>query len=412
MKLLVIDAIGLHTGFIGCYGNEWVVTPTLDSLAADGVVFDNHIADLPLLHNNRLSSARTGRWRGEGPLDMVNLFAERGWKTDVVTPESLEDFLPSVRAATRAWKRTKSALLWVDGPSLAPPWFLPQAALETYFEDGPEDDDDDEDEDEDDDEGVEEGRNKDQEEEQKPPLAPWPNPRPGKHEKLSDDDWDRLRDTYAGVVTYFDARVEELCNFLVERNLAEEFTLCITARSGLSLGEHGSIGDGAGRLHSERTHVPLILRLPIEDYAGNRIRALTQPVDLLPSFMEYCFNEGMPCDGHSFMGLLRREKEEIRSHAVSMTAEGREGYLRTKEAALCLSLNEAGETERDPQSLTSALYLKPEDRWEINDMSKARSEQLEEMEQTLRMWMRGHDAVTEKKEPLTTEAQRYREENV
>ena len=46
-KVLVLAVRGLHLGFLGCYGNDWVATPTLDRLAAEGVVFDLHFADCP-----------------------------------------------------------------------------------------------------------------------------------------------------------------------------------------------------------------------------------------------------------------------------------------------------------------------------------------------------------------------------
>ena len=45
MKVLVVVARGLQPGMAGCYGNLWVDTPALDRLAAEGVVFDQHLAD-------------------------------------------------------------------------------------------------------------------------------------------------------------------------------------------------------------------------------------------------------------------------------------------------------------------------------------------------------------------------------
>src|SRR5262245_65206019 len=45
MKVLCVEASGLHLGYLGCYGNEWVATPHLDRLATEGVVFDRHYAD-------------------------------------------------------------------------------------------------------------------------------------------------------------------------------------------------------------------------------------------------------------------------------------------------------------------------------------------------------------------------------
>jgi hypothetical protein len=49
MKILVIEVAGLHLGYLGCYGNDWVATPNLDRIAVDGIVFDWHIADQPEL---------------------------------------------------------------------------------------------------------------------------------------------------------------------------------------------------------------------------------------------------------------------------------------------------------------------------------------------------------------------------
>src|SRR5262249_35996695 len=47
MKVVVVNARGLHLGYVSACGNEWIETPAFDRLAAEGVVFDNHIADQP-----------------------------------------------------------------------------------------------------------------------------------------------------------------------------------------------------------------------------------------------------------------------------------------------------------------------------------------------------------------------------
>ena len=49
MKIIVIEAAGLHLGYVGCYGNDWVATPNLDRLAMRGIVFDWHIVAQPEL---------------------------------------------------------------------------------------------------------------------------------------------------------------------------------------------------------------------------------------------------------------------------------------------------------------------------------------------------------------------------
>ena len=45
MKAIILVARGLQLGALGCYGNAWIDTPALDTLAAEGIVFDQHFAD-------------------------------------------------------------------------------------------------------------------------------------------------------------------------------------------------------------------------------------------------------------------------------------------------------------------------------------------------------------------------------
>src|SRR5262245_46608938 len=60
MKAIVLILRGCPVGWLGAYGNEWVVTPHLDRLASESVVFDRHISDCP-------EPAAAGRaWLGVG----------------------------------------------------------------------------------------------------------------------------------------------------------------------------------------------------------------------------------------------------------------------------------------------------------------------------------------------------------
>src|SRR5262249_29498181 len=47
MKVVVIAVDGLPAWALGAYGNDWIPTPNLDEFAAQSVVFDQHIADVP-----------------------------------------------------------------------------------------------------------------------------------------------------------------------------------------------------------------------------------------------------------------------------------------------------------------------------------------------------------------------------
>src|SRR6476646_1640875 len=47
MNVVVLALRGCPVAALGPYGNEWVVTPNLDRLAAESVVFDRHVSDCP-----------------------------------------------------------------------------------------------------------------------------------------------------------------------------------------------------------------------------------------------------------------------------------------------------------------------------------------------------------------------------
>ena len=106
MKILVLEPTGLHTAFLGCYGNDWVATPNLDRFAADGIVFDQHFVERPD-HSPDLGllerSAGTGRyfWPGETRYKGVDIEevarqgrAAEAWVVAFPTPmRSLDDLL-------------------------------------------------------------------------------------------------------------------------------------------------------------------------------------------------------------------------------------------------------------------------------------------------------------------------------
>src|SRR2546421_3933934 len=90
MKILCINVAGLHLGYLGCYGNEWVETPHLDRLAAEGVVFDQHLADTP----GNTPGAWTGRYQfaprpqAESAPALGTLMQAHGIPTAFVTPQA------------------------------------------------------------------------------------------------------------------------------------------------------------------------------------------------------------------------------------------------------------------------------------------------------------------------------------
>lgn len=234
MNVIVFALRGCPVVALGPYGNEWIATPNLDRLAAEGVVFDRHISDCP--DPTAAGRAwRTGRHQvpplppsppaGEGsvvgdaastphpnppPLggreqdgDLLAVLKARGVRTVLVRNTRVQndahaDFYagwddlfdarpdPADRSPADALLRTLPAvldnlagtagwLLWVEIDHLLPPWVVRQDVFDVYIGDLIEDDEpeeEDEAEEDSDGEGEPEEEGDEDEHEQEPEVEP------------------------------------------------------------------------------------------------------------------------------------------------------------------------------------------------------------------------------------------------
>src|SRR5437764_10934356 len=107
MNILVVEASALHLGFLGCYGNDWVATPNLDRLAAEGIVFDQHIAYCPEPDRRPLP-----------PREELLSRSERSTIVERSTiAASLDRFAGHAIGAIERARQDDSSILWIDGPS-------------------------------------------------------------------------------------------------------------------------------------------------------------------------------------------------------------------------------------------------------------------------------------------------------
>jgi arylsulfatase A-like enzyme len=394
MNALMLEVPALHLGYLGCYGNEWVATPALDRLAAQSIVFDWHMAD----SLDPLPSDWTGRYSFPGPGEdaaredhpthgLNALLRAAGIRFTHVGPSpraegaadgtALERTLEAALVALDDLRGAERWLLWAELPPLVPPWELPEDFRDRYFTRAPEED-------------SEEGEG---------PPEPLLDPPGGPLDAEDFELWERIQLTYAGVVSYLDT---SLGVFLEELGrLPEEPLLILTARRGLALGEHGILGDERPWLHDEVIHLPLIVRLPGGAEAGRRIAALTQPADLYATLLE-TFGLPVPetAHGRSLWPLLRGEAEQVRPYACAGWERGGavEWALRTPAWGFLLPvLVPPGDRPREPH-----LYVKPDDRWEVNDVRQHHLELVDHLEGVLR----GFVAAARRPGPLAAPALR------
>jgi arylsulfatase A-like enzyme len=280
---------------------------------------------------------------------------------------ALERTLEAVSAVLERLAPCEHWLLWVELATLLPPWDVPADDLERYCgEEAAEDAEDGEDE----------------EEQETEALQPLPDPLAGPLDPADDVTFLRLQRTCGGVVSHVDAGLGSLFEHLREEHLLDDLLVLVTSDHGLPLGEHGVIGLGRPWLHDERIHLPLLVRLPGGAEAGRRVSALTQPVDLLPTLLDAFGLPPPPVHGRSLLPLLRGEQAPVRAYACAGLRQGAEAEwaLRSPDWSFLLPVAQVADAPpRPPQ-----LYVKPDDRWEVNNVLQHHLELAEHLEQTLR----------------------------
>jgi len=167
--------------------------------------------------------------------------------------------------------------------------------------------------------------------------------------------------------------------------LDKESLLIFTSDRGQALGEHGVVGEVRPWLHDELLHLPLIVRLPGSAEAGGHVSALTQSVDVLPTLLESFGLGSAAVHGQSLFPLLRGQVDTVREYACAglRVGEEREWAIRTPEWSY-LSPQRPETTARSRQP---RLYVKPDDRWEVNDISQHHPEVVERLGRTLRQFV-------------------------
>ena len=245
----------------------------------------------------------------------------------------------------------------IEWGGLFPPWNPPAEMLAEQFEDWDFDED----------------------------PEPWPDPPPGRIDPTDDQSFVRLQRTYAAAVRHFDQELGEHLNGVDAGDL-----LILTASRGQNLGEHGLVGDFRPWLHEELVHLPLIVRLPEKAQAGRRVSHLTQTVDVPATILD-ALGIAKPEDwhGHSVLPMCNGGGP-VRSFVCMglQIGEAIEYALQTPDEKVILPVAvPASDPPRGPM-----YFVKPDDRWEVNDVRQHHLDRAEDLDRTLREFVTGQAA--------------------
>ncbi|MBS0262096.1 MAG: sulfatase-like hydrolase/transferase [Planctomycetes bacterium] len=419
-RAIVISFDHWHLGYLGSYGNDWIETPHLDRLAAQGITFDRHFSD-----NIDPAAANHAWWTGrvQFPLDhdeqracpswcdvlhaagvQTRLFIESDGKDDISiappfghvqsvagrdgfeVPEQETPFACTVQEVSRWLTGSPTgsgpAVLWVKSRGIPTPWIPPEVFSDLYLEEfglaaqgdertvdstQPEDD---ETADAADDENETEDHEDSHERETVESAAEESEDASEAQRSTVDEslDWRYAGAMYAAYATLVDRWLGKLLQAIDASPEWRGALLIVTAGAGEALGEHGRLDEAQAPLRAESVHAPLWVRLPERDQAGTRRSALVQTTDIGPTLLDWL---AVPCEtpplaendldlaGKSLLPLVRNTVDEIRD--VLWMGSGRtEWGLRTDEFFYA----EPGDQGTETDLSAAVLFEKPHDRWD------------------------------------------------
>jgi arylsulfatase A-like enzyme/Flp pilus assembly protein TadD len=127
---------------------------------------------------------------------------------------------------------------------------------------------------------------------------------------------------YDGEVAYADACVGKLLDALRKHGLYDETLIAVMADHGESLGAHGENTHGVF-LYDETIHVPLLIKLPLNLAAGRRIDARAGLVDVAPTILRAAgIAPPVEMQGQSLL-------EAIKAKETAVSFEDRPAYAET-----------------------------------------------------------------------------------
>jgi arylsulfatase A-like enzyme len=368
--LVVVDS--LRQDHLGCYGNEWIKTPNIDSFAAESAIFENVRSEaLPTIPVRRTLCTGKRVFPFEDFPQPKGLYVKRrGWRplreSDVTVAEVLRDqgyvtgfitdtyhmFKPTMNfhRGFDCWQWIRGQeydmyksqpLEGVDLSRYVKPG-MSTRVLEQYFKNAVE--------------------RKSEEDYQSPkvfraamnwleenssqsatrqfflwvdsfdPHEPWDPPAyyvdmydPGyegveivypagvKVSQLTPEELKHMQALYAGEVTMVDRWFGRFMDKVRELGLSENTLIVFMADHGKIHGEHGVIGMASQYVYTELYNIPVLIRHPEGEGAGKRIRALAYNYDLIPTIFNLLGAEPPEdLDGLDLWPLITGEETELR----------------------------------------------------------------------------------------------------
>ena len=141
----------------------------------------------------------------------------------------------------------------------------------------------------------------------------------GSVDYLSREELTYLRAMYAGEVTLVDRWFGYFMDTLRSSGLMDRSVVIVLADHGHPHGDHGLIMKSPENMYNELLRIPLMIRLPNAERAGQRVAPLVQTDDLLPTTLDLVGlgHEAVCMTGKSAWKLVTGEVESLRDVVIT-----------------------------------------------------------------------------------------------
>jgi arylsulfatase A-like enzyme len=164
------------------------------------------------------------------------------------------------------------------------------------------------------------------------PIRDWP--RYGRVDELPEE-CEELRANYYAVVALCDFLLGQLLDYFDTHDLWKDTALIVSTDHGFLLGEHDFWAKNRMNMYEEIVHIPLFVHDPQVQAGGERRRALTQTIDLAPTFLDLFGSPAAPeMQGRSLLPVAAVD-QDLREGALFgyfggavNTTDGRYSYHR------------------------------------------------------------------------------------
>lgn len=136
-------------------------------------------------------------------------------------------------------------------------------------------------------------------------------------------DRERLSNLYDNEIYYNDYCIGKIINNLKELNIYDDTLFVIIGDHGDAFYEHGFYTHSHAP-YEELIHVPMIFKFPKGDYAGKRITGLVELIDIFPTLMTATGLGGSASgtdflQGHNLLPLIEGREQKVRDYTFSET---------------------------------------------------------------------------------------------